>query len=124
MTHGRAILERQLQEAKERLKSRVNTLTEKGVTPKERRRDPIWRALHADCTRLEARLRQVSEIELLNEDAERRKAEKPSREERTKPKKESKKESKEKSKKQGSKQKDQAGQKKPKQQKSKQKQKK
>ena len=76
MPHKRPNLERQLTQAGEALAAWAKVLEENGVSQKDRRRDAKWRTLNATCRQLRVRLSRVAESETLNEEADRRKAEK------------------------------------------------
>lgn len=73
---SRENLETQLERAKDTLKAFEQVLEQRGLSPKECRREPKWRNLNAKCRTLRARLRAVSEIESRDAEAERRKTEK------------------------------------------------
>ena len=69
-------IERQLEQSKELLGSRVSALDEKGVEAAARRRDPKWRHLDANCRQLNARLRAVVVVEKREVECGERKTEK------------------------------------------------
>ena len=71
----RNILERQLDHANQALDARVKTLDGNGVGEKERRLDPKWRNLNAQCRQLKRRIRSAQAVVDLDEELKRRKAE-------------------------------------------------
>ena len=68
-------LQRQLDQADELLSAWIKKLDEKGLEPKQRRRDPKWRALNSSRKQIEARLKRAEQIVALDEELKRRSAE-------------------------------------------------
>lgn len=76
MPLSRDTLEHQAKIAKSALAAWVEELTKQGVERPAFRRNPKWRQLNADINQINRRLKRVAEIEAVNEDAAKRKAEK------------------------------------------------
>ena len=76
MPLSRDTLEHQTKLAKDALAKWVASLGEKGIERAAFRRNPKWRQLNAECNKIKRRLNRVAEIEAINEDVAKRKAEK------------------------------------------------
>lgn len=66
MGTNRTTTTRQLESAKEALKSRVATLKQAGSESKDFDRDPQWRNLNARVRQINSRLRAITEVETNN----------------------------------------------------------
>jgi len=74
MGTSRAVLERQLAQAKAGLESWAEKLASRGVAESDYDRDPRWRALNADCRAVATRIRAVAAVEQREAEAVQRKA--------------------------------------------------
>lgn len=74
MGTNRAVLERQLADAKADLESWAQNLASRGVAESDYRRDPKWRALDADRRAVATRIRAVAALEQREAEAVQRKA--------------------------------------------------
>jgi hypothetical protein len=61
--------------AKDALGRWVSSLSEKGLEKTAFRKNPKWRQLNAECNKIKRRLNRVAEIEAVNEEVARLKAE-------------------------------------------------
>ena len=76
MPLSRSTLEHMMKLAKDSLDKWVAVLKEKGVERTAFRRNPKWRQLNAECNKIKRRLNRVAEIEAINTEVARLKAEK------------------------------------------------
>ena len=67
-------LDQQLQHARSALDNRVKALDDKGVSEKDRRRDPEWRKLRAKCRAISRRIQAAEGVTALDEELKQRKA--------------------------------------------------
>lgn len=75
MGTSRKTTESQLEQAKATLDLRVKALKEKGVDTKKFKNDPKWRSLDAVVRQINSRLRKIAEVESVNAELVKLKAE-------------------------------------------------
>jgi len=76
MPLSRTTLEHMSKQAKDALGKWVAELTKRGVDRTAFRKDPKWRKLNADCNQIKRRIAKVAEVEAVNAEVAKRKAEK------------------------------------------------
>ena len=75
MGTSRQITESQLERAKAELAVRVKALQEKGLDARKHNSDPMWRMLNARVRQISMRLRKITEVEMINADVAKHRAE-------------------------------------------------
>jgi hypothetical protein len=73
MGTSRKITESQLQEAKNAVKLRADSLKANGTTAQDLKRDPLWRKLDAKVRQINTRLKRIGATEALNAEVAERK---------------------------------------------------